>query len=181
MGSVEVLCDAGISPASMLGPTSSELLPTLVLVGHIVIMIPALDYGYIEQTREGILNRRGNPSSTLVEILAIKRAKEISLEKELADYVILTDIQASFASTGVQEAKWLEPGRLNLPSLFLQRILDRAGYLRSSSRKVITRRPLDEVQKEVFRLFAAEKLEFELSKSALWNKIQSEISAAGRS
>ena len=181
MDTVEVLCDAGISPAAMLGPSSSELLPTLNMVGRIVIMIPALDYGYIEQVKEGILKRRGNPSSSHLEILAIRRAKGICLEKRLSDYVILTGIQPSFASTGVQEARLLEPGRLNLPSLFLQRILNRAQYLRSSSRKVIRRRPLDEVQKEVFQLFTAEKLEFELSKSPLWKKIQSEISAASSS
>jgi hypothetical protein len=105
MDTIEVLCDAGISPAAMLGPTSSELLPTLALVGRLVIMIPVLDYGYIEQVKEGILNRRGNPDSNIVEVLAVKKAKEICIEKHLSDFVILTDIQAS--TTGVQEARWL--------------------------------------------------------------------------
>lgn len=173
---VEVYCDVGISPASMPSPSSRHLQPTLV--GRIVILIPALDFGLVQQVREGILNKKGNPSSNHIEILAVRKAKEICVGRSLANYVILTDILASAETTGVQEARWLEPGRLQLASLFLQRIVNRARYLRQSSRKVITRVQPNEVQRDEFRLFSAESLEFALSKSALWNKIQSEVAAA---
>ena len=174
---IEVYCDAGISPSSMPSPTAS--LTRLEWVGRIVVLIPSIDYGFIRQVREGILNKKGNPASNLVEIMAIRKAKEICLEKRLSDYVILTDILAKPSTTGVQEAQWLPWGRVHLASLFLQRVMDRAGYLRSSSRKVITRRPVGELQAEEFRLFNADRLEFELSKSALWRKIQSEIARMG--
>ena len=178
MEEVEVFCDAGISPASMLNPTSSQKGPDLV--GRSVVLIPSLNYGYIEQLREGILNRKGNPASNLVEILAIKKAKEICIANGLTSFVILTDSLSSTNTIGFQEGRWLEQGRLHLASLLLQRIINRARYLRHSSRKVVNRKPLDDLQADEFRLFNAEKLEFELSRSPLWNKIQAEISATNR-
>jgi len=78
----------------------------------------------------------------------------------------------------VPEVRWLETGKLQLASLLLQRIVNRARYLRQSSRKVIKRMPPGEVQRDAFRLFNAEELEFVLSRSPLWNRIQSEISKA---
>jgi hypothetical protein len=176
---VEVFCDAGISPASMTSPTSSDLQPTLV--GRIVILIPSADYGFIEQLREGILNKKGHPSSDLLEGVAVEKARRICLEKKLSSFTILTDSLSSANTARFPEVKWLEAGRLQLASLFLQRIVNRARYLRHSSRKVVSRAPPNEVQKDAFRLFNAQKLEFQLSKSALWNKIQSEIASANGS
>jgi hypothetical protein len=173
---IEIYCDAGISPASMQSPTNSQLQPTLV--GRIVILAPDLNYGFIEQIREGILTKKGHPSSDLLERVAVVRAKGICERKELSNFVIYTDSISAAKAAGVQEARWLESGRLQLASLLLQRVVDRASYLRRSARKVISRAPLNEVQKDVFRLFNAEKLEFELSKSALWNRIQTEIATA---
>jgi hypothetical protein len=160
----------------MESPTASQLQPTLV--GRIVILAPALDYGFIEQVREGILNKKGNPSSDLLERHAVVKAREICVGKKLSNFVIYTDSVSSANAVVVPEVKWLEVGKLQLASLFLQRIVDRARYLRRSARKVITRAPPSEIQKDAFRLFNAQKLEFELSKSALWNKIQVEIVTA---
>lgn len=173
---IEVFCDAGISPASMEGPTTSRIQPTLV--GRIVLVVPMLDYGYIEQVNEGITSKKGNPSSNIVEVLAVRRAKEICAEKKLTNYVIYTDNTSAAETAAAPEIKWLEAGRLQLASLLLQRIVNRARYLRQSSRKVINRAPPNEAQRDAFLLFNAEKLEFKLSKSALWNKIQTDIAAA---
>ena len=101
----EVYCDAGISPASMPTPDTSTLEP--VLVGRIVVLIPDLDYGYIEQVDEGITDKKGNPSSNFIEILGIRRAREICLQKKLGDFVILTDLITETETTGVPEARWL--------------------------------------------------------------------------
>lgn len=172
----EVYCDAGISPARMPTPNTSTLVPELV--GRIVVLIPDLDYGCIEQVDEGITDKKGNPSSNFVEILGIRRAKEICLQKKLKDFEILTDVMAEAVTTGVPEARWIDRGRQNLASLFLQRIVNRARYLRRSSRKVVTKTPTSLVQSDEFRLFNAERLEFRLSESALWNKIQSDFASA---
>ena len=171
----EVYCDAGISPASMLSVTTSQVGPALV--GRMVVVIPSLDYGFIQQTRDGILNKKGRPSSSLLEIAAVEKAKTICVEKKLAKFVILTD-SLSAVNAKVPEVRWLETGKLQLASLLLQRIVNRARYLRQSSRKVIKRMPPGEVQRDAFRLFNAEELEFVLSRSPLWNRIQSEISKA---
>jgi len=160
----------------MRSPTVSELLPKMV--GRIVVLIPSIDYGYIEQVREGILTKKGKPAATLLESLAVEKARQICAEKRLAGFKILTDNLPSSRTAGSPGVEWLAAGKLQLASLFLQRIVNRARYLRRSSRKVITRPQPNEVQKDVFRLFNAEKLEFQLSKSALWNKIQAEIASA---
>lgn len=174
--SIEVYCDAGVSPASMVSPTASDMLPKPV--GRIVVLIPSIDYGYIEQSKEGVLTKKGNPDPALLEAIAIKKARQICSEKKLADFTILTGRTSSAKAARFPEVEWLGTGKLQLASLFLQRIMNRARYLRSSSRKVISRPRPNEVQRDVFRLFNAQRLEFKLSRSALWNKIQSEIESA---
>jgi len=173
---VEVYCDAGISPASMKSPTSGQLLPELV--GRVIVVIPALDFCHIEQMKEGFRNKKDKPAIAALETIAVRRSKEICLQKGMANFTILTDSKSVASDSRIAEAQWLEPGRLQLASLLLQRIVNRAKYLRRSSRKVISRAPLTEVQKDAFRLFNAENLDFVLSRSAVWNKIQAEIAAA---
>ncbi len=148
------------------------------MVGRIVVIIPALDYGSIEQVGEGLTTKKGNPSPNLLEMLAIRRTREICLRKNLKDFVILTDMESLKNLIDIPEAKYLEPGRLQLASLFLQRIINRARYVRRSARKSINRPPPDRIQTEIYHLFNSEKTEFRLSESALWNRIQSQIIAA---
>ena len=157
----------------MSSPTSSHLLPALV--GRIVVLIPTLDYGYIEQVKEGFTNKKGNPAIDLLEKMAVRRAKAICVEKNLVGFVILTDSQAAADPQDIPEVKWLEYEKLQFASLFLQRIINRARYIRRSGRKTINRPPVTTLQKEQFDLFNAERQEFELPKSPLWTKIQTEI------
>ena len=112
-----------------------------------------------------------------MEILAVKRAKEVCEQQRFEDYVILTDNLSAFEQSGVREAQWLEQGRIHLASLFLARIMSRAGYLRQSSRKVVKRAKTNRLQEEILRMFSAEKLQFKLSDSMLWHKIQMEMEA----
>ena len=173
---VEVYCDAGISPAELVTPTRSRISSTLT--GRIIVLIPSLDYGCIEQVKEGFSTKKGNPSPNLLEVMAVRKGRDICVEKRLDNFVILTDISSIDAIPDVPEVRYLEPGRLQLASLFLQRIIDRPRYLRRSSRKSITRPPPDRIQNEIFRLFTAERSEFKLSESPLWNRIQTQIAAA---
>lgn len=178
---MEAYCDGSISPATMQGLQSSQL--SGQFVGRIAVLIPSIDYGMIEQVKEGVLNAKGNPASTQMEILAVKKAKEICESKGMCSYVILTDSQGAAEQSEVPEVRWLEPGRLHFASLFLERIMGRARYLRQSSRKVINRAKPNRLQAELFEMFSAERTEFQLSKSLLWAKIQMEmgVSDAGRS
>ncbi len=175
---LEVYCDGSVSPARMESLNSSTL--DITFVGRIAILIPQLDFGLIAKVTEGALTAKGNPASTQVEILAVKRAKDICIEKGISEHVILTDNLSASKDAGVKEAQWLEPGKLHYASLFLERIMSRARYLRQSSRKVLSRSPANKLQAEEFQFFETGSEEFQLSKSLLWNKIQMEMPAEGQ-
>jgi hypothetical protein len=174
-GSVEVYCDASVSPAIMDGLTSSRIVGQFT--GRIAILIPEKDFGFLESSTNNAVTPKGNPASTQMEILAVKRAKQVSEEKGLKDYVILTDNKSAVEQAGISEVRWLEAGRIHYASLFLERIISRAGYLRSSSRKVINRAKPTKLQEEILHMFQSQRLEFQLSKSMLWQKIQMEMAA----
>jgi ribonuclease HI len=158
------------------GLTSSKVISTFT--GRIAILVPDKDFGFIESSTSNAVTAKGNPASTQMEILAVIRAKEISEQKGFENYVILTDNKGAFEQSGVAEARWLEEGRKHYASLFLERIMNRAGYLRQSSRKVINRAKPNRLQEEILRMFQAERLEFRLSDSMLWRKIQMEMEAS---
>ena len=111
-------------------------------------------------------------------ILAVRRAKEICERQGFGEYVILTDNQSAFEQSGIGEVRWLEPGRIHYASLFLARIMSRASYLRQSSRKIVNRAKPNKLQEEILRMFRVERLEFKLSDSMLWSKIQMEMEAS---
>lgn len=60
---------------------------------------------------------------------------------------------------------------MQLPNRFFEQVLGRAGYLRQSSRSVKSRRPLEPHQLEAYELFCAERREFALSTSPLWQRV----------
>lgn len=157
----------------MEGLTSSRIVNQFT--GRIVILAHAKDFGYIESSTENAVTPKGNPASTQLEILAVKRTKEICAQKGFEDYAILTDNLSAFEQSGISEVRWLEPGRIHYASLFPYRIMNRVGYLRESSRKVINRAKPNRLQEEILRLFQAKQMEFRLSESMLWNKIQMEM------
>ncbi|MBM3897583.1 MAG: hypothetical protein FJ358_03545 [Thaumarchaeota archaeon] len=175
MTKTRVYCDASISPATMDHAQTSRT--TTKLVGRIVIFIPQLDYGYIEQVKDGLTTKDGNPASTYLEQIAIEKAETISKEKGLTEFVIYSDCKGAIDNTDSTNAKWLPEGEFDPPSAFLHRILKRAQYLRKSSRKITKRAPLTPIQKEIFKLFQTERLEIKLSQSLVWEKIQADISA----
>ncbi len=149
-------------------------------VGRIIVLIPQLDYGILEQVKEGILISKGNPDSTRVEIMAARRAKEICNEKGITNCTVLTDSLGAAGHSGIDGVKFLETGRVHYASLFLDRILSRAQYLRHSSRKVLNRAQPNQLQEELYRMFVSDRYEIQLSKSSLWQKIQMERPVDGQ-
>lgn len=172
---IEVYCDASVSPAIMDGLTSSKV--TNKFVGRILVLAPSKDFGLIESSTTHAIAPKGNPALTQMEIHAVARAKEISDGKGFGRYIILTDNQSAFEHSGIAEVRYLEPGRIHFASLFLQRIMNRASYLRKSSRKVINRAAPNRLNEEELRLFRVVQLEFKLSESMIWTKIQMEMAA----
>src|SRR5438093_2824616 len=102
-----------------------------IFVGRIIVLIPQLDYCMIEQVKDGVLTEKGNPAPTQVEILAVRRAREICHERGIARYVILTDSQGAL-NMGIEGVRYLEPGKVHYGSLFLDRMMKRAQNLRQS-------------------------------------------------
>src|SRR5712692_5100072 len=127
---VDVYCDGSVSPATMENLASSKV--STMFVVRIAVLIPQLDYGILEKVKEGILTSKGNPDSTGVEILATKRAKELCEERGISNYTILTDSLGAANQSGTERVRYLEPGKIHFASLFLDRILSRAQYLRHS-------------------------------------------------
>ena len=156
--------------------TSSKV--SSAFVGRIIVLIPQLDLGFLEQVKEGIVTSLGNPDSTNVEILAARRAKEICNQRGITDCTILTDNLGVAEHSGIDEVRFLETGKVHYASLFLDRILSRARYLRHSGRKVLNRAKPNQLQEELYRMFVSERSEIQLSKSLLWQKIQMEIPVA---
>jgi hypothetical protein len=95
----------------------------------------------------------------------------------MKDYVIYSDNVEAVRQAGSESVKWLEPGRIHFASLFLHRVLSRAKYIRSSSRKITKRTPTTAAQEEIFQLFRAKKTEFQLSRSHIWNRIMGDLPA----
>lgn len=166
---VAVFCDGSLTNAVL----SDEFTSTLgdEFVGRAMVVIPACDIGMIRQTREGMLTRRGTPASEEAEIFAIRTALELCRVKGLADYIIYSDCRGAVDRFGGHPVEWRSRRELRLPNDFFDNVLRRGQYLRSSSRKVSTRRPLQPHQTEAFELFNAACREFRLSESALWERI----------
>ena len=137
-----------------------------------MVVIPARDIGMIRQTRSGMLTARGTPASEVAESFAIRSALELCRAKGLSDYIVYSDCQGAIRRFGEQPVEWRSRQELQLPNDFFDKVLGRAQYLRSSSRKVSVRRPLQPHQVEAFELFNAPYREFRLSESPLWERIR---------
>lgn len=177
LDAVEVYCDASVSPAKMDQVDSSSIGEEFI--GRIVILAPQRDFGFIAMvpTEEATVN--GNPASTQLEILAVKKAKEVCDVKGFGKYIILTDNQSAFTKAKVENVRWLEQGKIHYASLFMERIMKRASYLRRSDRKTIKRPPPNRRQQEILTMFNAPGKEFKLSESMIWRKIEMELEAKG--
>jgi len=139
-------------------------------IGRIAVLIPEIDFGLVEQVKEGVLTIYGEPDSGKLEILAVRRAQEVCVAKAIPSYTIFTD-NWSAAQSDVGEAKWVER-KNNHAGIFLDRIISRPRYLRQSSRKIRSRRPPDKRQEEIFQMFNADKVEFRLSESFIWREVK---------
>ena len=104
----EAYCDGSVSPALMKGVTSSSLNYSSQ-IGRIAVLIPALDLGLLERMREGVLTAKGNPDSLQMEILAIRRAGTILVQKGVEHFVIFTDNPDAVVRAGVDAVRWTPP------------------------------------------------------------------------
>ena len=176
MAKTEVFADGSITPAVMTGAYSSTV--SNEFFGRVCIIILSEDFGLVQRFTEGLLTSKGNPDTTNSEYTSVKVALEICSARKLDDYVIYNDAQGAIQRADNPIVQWLPPGRFNPASAFLQRVIDRAAYIRRSARKVTKRMPLTDAQQEVLRLFQASRDEFKLSSSPVWTKLQHDFETA---
>jgi ribonuclease HI len=136
-----------------------------------MVLVPALDIGVVTQTRKGMLTQHAKPASSEAEVFAIRTALDVCDAKGFTNYIVYSDCQGAVQRFGAHPVEWRRRQELRLPNDFFDKVLRRASYLRSSSRKVSSRRPPQSHQIEAFELFNVLHLEFRLSESVIWERI----------
>ncbi len=174
---VVAFADGSVTPSIMTSPTESSV--SAGYFGRVCIVIPTQDFGLVEPFTGGILTKKGTPDTTNSEYVSIVRALEVCKSEGFEQFVVYNDSQGAVARASLPQVKWLPSGEFNPASAFLSRVLDRAGYIRSSGRKVTKRMPPTIAQLEIFDLFQTKGRQFRLTESAVWKKLQSDL-AQGR-
>ncbi len=166
---IDVYCDGSVTNAVMIDPFTSKLGSDYI--GRAMVVIPALDFGLIEQTQVGMVTRRGTPASTEAEAFAIRTALKACTAFGLAHYMIFSDCRGAIDQLKSDRVAWRSREQMYLPNTFFDKVLRRASYLRQTSKTVAKRRPAEPHQVEAFDLFQASRREFKLSESALWVRV----------
>jgi hypothetical protein len=166
---VEVFCDGSVTNAVMTDAFTSHLGDEYV--GRAMVVIPALDFGVIEQTRVGVVTKYGTPASNEAEAFAIRAALAVCSRRDLAKYIVFSDCQGAVALFKGSPVQWRSREQMYLPNSFFDRVLGRAGYLRQTKNTVGKRNPVEPHQTEAFELFQAPRQEFKLSESPLWARV----------
>lgn len=157
----------------MSSPTLSAV--TNEFYGRVCVLIPSRDFGLVERFTEGVLTKKGNPDTTNSEYVSVVRALEVCRMNGFGRFVVYNDSQGAVAKANLSEVKWLPSGEFNPASAFLYRVLDRAGYIRGSGRKITRRMPPTPAQLEIYDLFQGDRKQFKLSESAVWAKLQADL------
>ncbi len=168
-GLIEVYCDGSVTNAVMIDAFTSEL--GSEFIGRAMVVIPALDFGLIEQTRADMVTEFGMPRSSEAEAFAIRTALKVCIDLGLANYMVFSDCQEAVEQLKNARVEWRSREQMYLPNSVFDKVLGRAGYLRQSSKTVGKRRPAQPHNVEAFELFQAPRREFKLSASALWTRV----------
>ena len=151
-GSVEVFCDGSATDALLTDPYTSIL--TGVNVGRAVVVIPVLDEGLVEQSRAGMVTRKGNPASSAAELFAIRTALGLCDALGLDDSVVYSDSASEVDRVGDTRVEWRPRTEMYLPNEFLDRFFT-GPHIRRSRKVVRNRRKLQPHQKELNELLTA--------------------------
>jgi ribonuclease HI len=168
-GLIEVYCDGSVTNAIMLDVVTSELGSDYI--GRAMVVIPALDFGLIEQTRAGMVTELGMPRSSEAEAFAVRTALKVCTDLGLANYMVFSDCQGVVEQLKNNRVEWRSREQMYLPNSVFDKVLGRASYVRQSSKTVVKRKPAQPHNVEAFELFNAPRREFKLSASALWARV----------
>jgi hypothetical protein len=169
MPMIEVYCDGSVTNAVMVDVFTSAI--GNEYVGRAMVLVPALDFGLIEQTQVGMVTMRGQPASNEAEVFAIRSALKVCGALSIADHVVYNDCQGAVARFTSDRVEWRCREEMYLPNSYFDKVLGRASYLRATTKKVTKRKPAEAHQIEIFRLFQSPRREFKLSESPLWARV----------
>jgi len=184
-GLVEVYCDGGIWQGIMSDAVTARASD---LVGRTAIVIPDFDYGAVKTFYDSDPNfelaprfidslalPNGHENSFYAEIMAVRHADEACKRNGLRDgFVIYTDNGGAVKETHLPYVKLITPDRYHFADEYLYKMRCRGGYVRRSTGKVKFRRPITPINEEILRLMTAERIEFKLSESPLFQKFNLE-------
>ena len=139
-----------------------------------MVVIPTLDKALIEQTRDGMVTRKGNPASSAAELFAIRTALGLCYILGLDDFVVFSDCAGEVDRIGHDRVQWRPRTVMYLPNEFFDKVLHRAAYLRRSQNVVSQRRKLEPYQREQYELFNSPYRRFKLTSSALWQHVRAD-------
>lgn len=96
-GFIEVYCDGSMTNAVMTDPFTSDLGGDYI--GRAMVVIPALDFGLIEQKRAGMVTELGMPRSSEAEAFAVRTALKVCTDLGLANYIVSPIARGSWSSS----------------------------------------------------------------------------------
>lgn len=166
---IEVYCDGSVTNAVMVDAFTSAIGDEYI--GRAMVLVPALDFGLIAQTRVGMVTTGGQPASHEAEVFAIQSALKVCDELSIDMHVVYNDCQGAVARFASERVEWRRREQMYLPNSYFERVLTRAGYLRQTAKKVTNRKRIEAHQIEIFELFQSQRRSFKLSESPLWAKV----------
>jgi len=161
---------------------------TSKFVGRTAVVIPELDYGIVERfydsdSRFGLSSRffdslalpNGHENGFYAEVMAVRHADEARKRNGLSEgFVIYTDNGGAVKETHLSYIQLIAPHEWHPADEYLYKMRSRAGYVRRSMTTVKRRRPPTPINDEIASLMMAERIEFKLSESPLFQKFKAE-------
>jgi len=175
---IEVYCDGGVGKTILDDVLTAHFQD---YVGRTAVIIPGLDYGVVETFYDSLLLPNGHENGEYAELMAIRHADYAckKMESKLrGGFVIYSDNFGAIKRSGLLHVQHISKDRFHFADEYLYRMMSRANYLRQSAGKVKKRRPASAIHEEIARLMKAERLEFRLSESPLFQAFKSEVSSS---
>ena len=171
-GVVEVYCDGGIWQGVM---TDAVTAYASDYVGRTAVVIPDLNYGVVECFHDSLVLANGHEDVFHAEVTAVKHADDACRRKELREgFVIYSDNGGAVRESNLSYVQLIPEGKFHFADEYLTKMRSRAGYVRRSTGNVSFRHPTSPINEEIKRLMTAERIEFQLSDSPLFQKFKSE-------
>jgi hypothetical protein len=170
---MEVYCDGGVWGGVMADAITAH--PT-EFVGRTAVIIPGSDYGVIDRFHDFVALANGHENVFYSEFMAVRNAAEACARLGLHEgaFVIYSDNGGVVKESHLPYVTLIHPDKFHYADEYLYVMRCRAGYLRRTTGRVRSRRPISPIHAEIARLMGGEHVEFHLSESPLFQRFCSE-------